>query len=246
MLKHRIITLFFFACLLVCLEVLTDIFYIGWIGGGLLCILASLFIQQNIFRHILMAIGGIIIIWTLFLTKSIWFLVIVVVSLAYLFKTEDGNELMFSGDRRLHPFITETDYQKVVIRPQSGQRSLMHRQKINDMFQDHQENSWVEDDINLVFLGGNTIIDLEEQLFASGEKIIMVRKLFGLTRIIVPRDFGLALNISAFSGAVIFERQRYQLSGENLKWVTPQYQEMPRKVKLLVSVAVGDVEVIIL
>lgn len=246
MLKHRIITLFLLSCLLLGLEIFTDIIYIGWIGAGILCILISLFIQQRFFRRILMIIGGLLIVWALFMTKSIWLVLIVVASFAFLFKTDDGNELSFSGERRLHPFINQTDYQKVVIRPQSGQRSLMHKTTIKDMFHDGKENSWTEDDINMVFIGGNTIIDMDEQLFASGEKIVMVRKLFGLTRIIVPRDFGLSLNISALSGAVIFERQRYPISGENFQWMTPQYHEMPRRVKLLVSVVVGDVEVIIL
>lgn len=246
MLKHRIITLFLLSCLLLGLEVFTDILFIGWIGAGILCVLISLFISQQTFRHGLMLLGGLLIIWVLFMTKSIWFVLLVVTCFAYLFKTEDGNELIFSGERRLHPFVTEIDYQKIVIRPQSGQRSLMYKQKMRDMFHDGKDNTWTEDDINMVFIGGNTIIDMDEQLFSSGEKIVMIRKIFGLTRIILPRDFGLSLNISALSGDVIFERHRYHISGENLQWITPQYHEMPRKVKLIVSVVVGDVEVIIL
>lgn len=74
----------------------------------------------------------------------------------------------------------------------------------------------------------------------------MIRKVFGRTRIIVPNDIGLHLNISSISGRVMFESQEYPLVGENFRWESPAYSKSIRQLKIILSVGFGEVEVIVL
>ena len=74
----------------------------------------------------------------------------------------------------------------------------------------------------------------------------MVRKVFGTTRIILPKGLSFSMNISLIKGGVQFEREKYPLLNENFRWQGPNYQNDQRKVKLVVSQAFGNVEVILI
>lgn len=118
-----------------------------------------------------------------------------------------------------------------------------------------QKNSWIGnekigeqvyewDDINLTKFAGDTIIDLGNTLLPKSESFIVLRKGFGRTRILVPTGIGILLEHSAVSGAVSFEGNDTYLRNETVKIYSRQYDSSNRKLKIITSVFIGDIEVI--
>lgn len=245
-LKNNIFIVITISLVLIAFEILTSIQNTAIIGFGLLTIVASNFVKNTSLKRILLGAGFFLILLAVFLTRSIWMMVLAIVLLIILYRTPEGNEFFFFGESMLHPFQTKEQYHGIqLVRPQSGQRTLLKSQSMFDS-RDENKNIYEWDDINLVYFGGNTIIDLGNTILPSGENIVMIRKVFGRTRVIIPKGLGLRLNVSAISGQVVFESQQYLLRGDNFQWTSPGYSEADRKLKVLITLVTGDIEVILL
>ncbi|MGC3124522.1 cell wall-active antibiotics response protein LiaF, partial [Enterococcus faecalis] len=72
-------------------------------------------------------------------------------------------------------------------------------------------NIYESDDINIDLISGDTIIDLGNTLLPKVDNIIIIRKGFGRTRILVPLGVAFLLEHSTFYGTVRFEEEKYQL-----------------------------------
>ena len=100
------------------------------------------------------------------------------------------------------------------------------------------------DDINLSVLSGDTIIDLGNTILPKNDSIVLVRKGFGRTRILIPTGIGIQLEHAAFIGTVIFEQQESQLRNEKITMYSSDYENSPRKLKIVSNTLLGDLEVI--
>lgn len=100
------------------------------------------------------------------------------------------------------------------------------------------------DDINLNILFGDTIVDLGNTLLPKKDNIVMIRKGMGRTRILVPLGVGVQMEHAAFMGDVIFEERTISLSHETLTIYSGDYDENTRRVKIISSCLIGDIEVI--
>lgn len=105
-------------------------------------------------------------------------------------------------------------------------------------------NVYEWDDINIDILSGDTIIDLGNTLLPKDDNVIIVRKGFGRTRVLVPLGVDVLLEHSTFLGNVTFENEKYHLKNESLKIYSDSYDSNPRRLKILTNTLVGDVEVI--
>ncbi|MBL1228897.1 cell wall-active antibiotics response protein [Enterococcus sp. BWB1-3] len=105
-------------------------------------------------------------------------------------------------------------------------------------------NVYEWDDINIDILSGDTIIDLGNTLLPKDDNVIIVRKGFGRTRVLVPLGVDILLEHSTFLGNVTFENEKYHLKNESLKVYSDSYDSNPRRLKILTNTLVGDVEVI--
>lgn len=215
-------------------------------GISLILGLVMFKVQRPLLKYI--CLGVIIFLWIVlsFWVQSIWFLIGMFVIMLVGFHRESGNEFFSFGESWVHPFSQGQQYHGVqLIRPQSNQRTRLKRQSFFEISRgiDHRYE-W--DDINMVYLGGHSIIDLGNTLLPNQECVVMIRKLFGRTRIIVPKDIGLSLNMSALSGELILLSEHYHLVGENFRFESEDYRNTARRIKLVVSVAFGEVEVIVL
>lgn len=105
-------------------------------------------------------------------------------------------------------------------------------------------NVYEWDDINIDILSGDTIIDLGNTLLPKDDNVIIVRKGFGRTRILVPLGVAVMLEHSTFYGNVTFENEKYHLKNESLKLYSDSYDSNPRRLKIMTNTLVGDVEVI--
>lgn len=244
--KNNIFIVIGISLILIAFEILTSIENTAIIGLGILTIVGSAFVKNLSVKRILLGLGFFLILLAVFLTRSIWMMVLAMVLLIFLYRTPEGNEFFFFGESMLHPFQMKEQYHGIqLVRPQSGQRSLLKSQSMFDS-RDENKNIYEWDDINLVYFGGNSIIDLGNTILPSGENIVMIRKVFGRTRVIIPKGLGLRLNVSAISGQVAFESQQYPLRGDNFQWTSPGYSETDRKLKVLITIVTGDIEVILL
>ncbi|MDH6363607.1 lia operon protein LiaF [Enterococcus sp. PF1-24] len=100
------------------------------------------------------------------------------------------------------------------------------------------------DDININLIAGDTIVDLGNTLLPKDDSVVIIRKGFGRTRILVPAGISIQLQHSTLYGTVSFDEETTLLKNESIRLYTTDYDENPRRLKLLTNSLVGDVEVI--
>lgn len=110
--------------------------------------------------------------------------------------------------------------------------------------QDHSQDRYGFEDINIVRLFGNDVVDLDETVLVGRDNIVVIRKTFGRTKIIVPVDVEVALSASSFYGQVHFlGLAHWDLRNESFSIASPGYSDSHKRVKIVVNVLFGDVEV---
>lgn len=112
---------------------------------------------------------------------------------------------------------------------------------------DHTTNdiySW--SDINFVKVMGNTIFDLGNTILPKEQNIILIRKGFGNTRILIPEGVSISLDISVLLGELRIGEEEISLKNETFKWQSERYANNARKIKIIANVLVGEVEVVFL
>lgn len=106
------------------------------------------------------------------------------------------------------------------------------------------EQLYTWDDINLSVIAGDTIIDLGNTLLpAKRENVILLRKSFGRTRILVPVGTKVRINHSALIGKLKLDENQYKLHNETIN-LTLNDQEDSRELRIITNVLIGDLEVI--
>ncbi|TLG80233.1 cell wall-active antibiotics response protein LiaF [Vagococcus zengguangii] len=100
------------------------------------------------------------------------------------------------------------------------------------------------DDINLSVFSGDTIIDLGNTILPKEDNVIIIRKGFGRTRIIVPMGVGVMVEHATVSGKLVFDEQSYAMKNEAIKIFSHDYDENVRRVKIVTNTLLGDVEVV--
>ena len=101
------------------------------------------------------------------------------------------------------------------------------------------------DDINLFCLMGKDTIHLEHVILSNHDNVIILRKLVGTTRIIVPVDVEVSLSANSLYGDLtFFDQSKRALRNEQFHQETRDYLKSPKSVKILLTTMVGDVEVV--
>lgn len=101
------------------------------------------------------------------------------------------------------------------------------------------------DDINLFRLMGKDTIHLEHVILTNHDNVIILRKIVGTTKIIVPVDVEVSLSVNSLYGDLIFfDQPKRSLRNEQFHQETRDYLKSPKSVKILLTTMVGDVEVV--
>lgn len=108
------------------------------------------------------------------------------------------------------------------------------------------KNVFQWEDKNFIKLMGDTFFDLGNTIIPKRENTIVIRKGFGDTKIIVPKDIALSLDISLALGKLVIDKEAYDLKNETVKWQSENYNSSIRRLKIVSSTLVGEVEVIYL
>jgi predicted membrane protein len=114
----------------------------------------------------------------------------------------------------------------------------------DDMESTEEIYSW--QDLNFTKLMGDSIFDLGNTILPKEQNIIMIRKGFGNTKILVPEGIGISLDISMLLGELRINQEEIILKNETFKWHSDAYTKNARKIKLVANVLVGEVEVVFL
>ena len=184
------------------------------------------------------------ILFPLFSLTSFWILFIVTI----VFILSEGKTYFNQLDNFIFKYTPPWEKKEITVvettkpAPKNGRKQIhswIGNEKIGD-----QIYEW--DDINMVKFAGDTIIDLGNTLLPKSENVIILRKGFGNTRILVPMGIGILLEHSAINGVVRFEGKDTYLRNETLKIYSRQYDSSNRKLKIVTSIFIGDIEVIII
>lgn len=100
------------------------------------------------------------------------------------------------------------------------------------------------DDINIIRLSGSETIDLSNVIVTGKDNVIIIRKIFGPTKILVPIDVAVNLDVSSVYASVSFLAcQEYDLRNESIKLGYEENDQSLKKVKIIVNTIAGDVKV---
>lgn len=190
------------------------------------------------FMHFQLVLSGFIIFICLVSTPALWIMLI----FAILFIGLKGVEV--SGiDITRHAFWRKKQMQII----QTGDQECHNGEVYKNIWFGNQRigNKIYEwDDININLISGDTIIDLGNTLLPKTSNTIIIRKGLGRTRVLVPSGIGIMLEHSTFFGTVTFDEQRVSLKNERIKLYSENYDEEPRRLKIMSNSLVGDIEVI--
>ncbi|EOT47056.1 MULTISPECIES: cell wall-active antibiotics response protein LiaF [Enterococcus] len=183
-------------------------------------------------------IGGLLVLNGLINTSSVVFLMIFVV----IFLGLKGFELTQAA------FFTKQWFGKKEIKiiesqpPNPHNQTITKKPFIGDQRIGTKIYEW--DDISLSLFSGDTIIDLGNTLLPKKDNVIIVRKFFGKTRILVPTGIEVMVQHQALLGKVSFDEQTVELHNEEYTAYSQAYDEGIRRIKILSQSAIGDLEVI--
>ncbi|MGT2742972.1 cell wall-active antibiotics response protein LiaF [Streptococcus plurextorum] len=108
-----------------------------------------------------------------------------------------------------------------------------------------QRTDYAFDDINIIRLAGNDTIDLNEVIVRGQANHILIRKIYGPTQIKIPIDVAVRLHVSSIYGSVsFFDYSEYDLRNETLTLEEGEFAHSAKRLKLVISILAGDVEVI--
>ncbi|WP_373808230.1 cell wall-active antibiotics response protein LiaF [Streptococcus ferus] len=105
-------------------------------------------------------------------------------------------------------------------------------------------DSYAFDDINLIRLSGGDTIDLSKVIIRGHDNLIIIRKVYGPTKILVPIDVAVKLDVSSIYGSVRFlDSPEYDLRNEAIKYIQDDSESAMKSVKIVVNIIAGSVEV---
>ncbi|MGT2959137.1 transporter [Streptococcus bovimastitidis] len=109
----------------------------------------------------------------------------------------------------------------------------------------YESDYYAFDDINIVRVSGNDTIDLTHVIVSGQDNMIMIRKVFGNTKIVIPIDVAVTLEVASIYATISFlKTEEYDLRNESIKLGCDQSQDAIKKVKIIVNTIAGNVEVI--
>jgi lia operon protein LiaF len=99
-------------------------------------------------------------------------------------------------------------------------------------------------DINIQTGLGDSIIDLSYTVIPKGETVIYIRKFIGNIQIFVPYDYEVSVRHSVLAGATtVLDFHESKMFNQVFHLETPEYEKAEKKIKIITSVALGDIEV---
>ncbi len=146
------------------------------------------------------------------------------------------------------PIVTDADHHWVHANPPvpDGSHWTETRHKssfIGDLYLGH--DVWDLHPMNISSFIGDTTLDLTKANIPFGETKLNISAFIGDVKIFVPHDADIELSVSmsCFLGDLkVFDRQEGGIF-KTMSWQSPHYPESDRKIRIIVSMFIGDVKI---
>jgi len=115
----------------------------------------------------------------------------------------------------------------------------------NKLIGEHRnfDQSYAIEDINIQTGFGDISIDLSNTIIPGGETVILIRGMIGNIYLSVPSDIGLSVQMSLLCGKMNLLQDSKTAFNLTKKYQSVDYKNSSRKIKIVVSLLVGDIEV---
>lgn len=214
------------------------LFILGMLGLGVFNRLIPS--QSRLITTISLILVGI----TMLQTISAWLFTVIIIIILF-----SQNQQLFHSVKQA---IFESDYSRigsefVSIRLDKYQDKPAKRTRYQWFGRYRDENEIYEwDDINYTKLAGDTVIDIGNTIIPKDQNIILIRKAFGNTKILIPEEVAISLDFSVFLGRVHIGEDELVLNNEVITFRSDRYDESSRKLKIVTNILLGDIEVVFL
>lgn len=107
----------------------------------------------------------------------------------------------------------------------------------------HFQQNYAIEDINLQTGFGDVSIDLSDTIIPQGETVILIRGMIGNIYLNVPSDIDMSVQMSLLCGKMDLLKDSKTAFNLTQKYQSVDYKNSSRKIKIVVSLLVGDIEV---
>lgn len=141
---------------------------------------------------------------------------------------------------------TQMRVQQLVITNHTSQKHAKIEKTSWFQAQLSQDSSYTFEDVHDTSMFGDTVINLTQTILSDNSPIIVLHKGFGDVRILVPLEIGVVLSSHTLYGNVFFEQEDYHLRNAKLTMYSRNYATATKKLKIVTTVYIGNVEVVYL
>ena len=99
------------------------------------------------------------------------------------------------------------------------------------------------DDINIQTGFGDVQIDLSDTIIPQGETVILIRGMVGNIHLDIPSDIGISIQMSLLCGKINLLKDSKTAFNVTQKYQSVDYKNTSRKIKIVITLLVGDIEV---
>ena len=144
-----------------------------------------------------------------------------------------------------YPYIYKENEATTLIFDDAIEQKRENNQWLGNLHHFASSDTCQFDDINLFRLMGKDTIHLEQVIVTNHDNVIVLRKFFGNTKIIVPVDVAVSLKVNNLYGELQFlDQPIYELRNESFSLTTPDFKRAHKSVKIILSTFVGTIEVV--
>ena len=187
--------------------------------------------ENSIFGNVLFIMGALGLSFTLFSMIAIWWVIIALI--IYM-----GYQLLWGGP------ALET---AVTLKPHLSEKEFIRTDPMFKSFLVGQLQSpdtiYELDDINIQFGFGDIVLDFSNTLIPEGETVIIIRGMVGKIQLAVPYDIELSVQTSTLVGRLHILDNSDRFFNTTQKYMTKDYGQGNRKMRIVASTLVGDIEV---
>ena len=188
--------------------------------------------------NILLGIGAIILIGGV-LTSLAFYFVIATIGIYYgyhLYKSgKNPEKLKIELEKPTIEILKTEEKAYVKVEPFFKNMLAGEMRNINEVYE--------LDDINIQYGFGDIHLDLTHAMVPAGETVILIRGFVGNIRLYIPYDIDLSIHTSTLIGKIDILEDKKTSVNLTQKYQTKEYQSSNRKIKIVTSLLIGDIEV---
>lgn len=189
--------------------------------------------KHSIVAYSLLAMGVGLLLYTLFISVSfaLIFAALIIYNSYQLFKSS-SNKSKLAIHIKANPLESQAYIQ---IDP-------YFKNKLIGEYRNFEQRHAIED-INIQTGFGDVSINLLDTIIPVGETVILIRGMIGNIDLNVPSDIGISVQMSLLYGKMTLMKDRKTAFNMTQKYQSADYKNTSRKIKIVVSLLVGDIEV---